>query len=27
MMKMAAAKPLKSFVNLMIDKIEEYTFD
>ncbi len=27
MMKMVAAKPLKSFVNLMIDKIEEYTFD
>ncbi|MCK4631353.1 MAG: SRPBCC family protein, partial [Bacteroidales bacterium] len=27
MMKMVAAKPLKSFVNLMIDKIEEYQFD
>ena len=27
MMKMVAAKPLKSFVNLMIDKIEEYSFD
>jgi len=26
-MKMAAAKPLKSFVNLMVDKIEEYSFD
>ena len=27
MMKMVAAKPLKSFVNLMINKIEEHTFD
>lgn len=27
MMKMVAAKPLKSFVNLMIDKIEECQFD
>ncbi len=27
MMKIVAAKPLKSFVNLMIDKIEEYSFD
>ncbi|MCH7658360.1 MAG: SRPBCC family protein [Bacteroidetes bacterium] len=26
-MKMIAAKPLKSFVNLMVDKIEEYSFD
>jgi len=26
-MKMAAAKPLKSFVNMMVDKIEEYPFD
>lgn len=27
MMKLVAAKPLKSFVNLMVDKIEEYSFD
>lgn len=27
MMKIVAAKPLKSFVNLMVDKIEEYSFD
>lgn len=26
-MKMIAAKPLKSFVNLMVSKIEEYSFD
>ncbi len=27
MMKIVAAKPLKSFINLMIDKIEKYPFD
>ncbi len=26
-MKMIAAKPLKSFVNLMVDKVEKYSFD
>ncbi len=26
-MKLVATKPLKSFVNLMVDKIEEYSFD
>lgn len=27
MMKMVAAKPLKKFVNMMVDKIEEYKFE